>query len=74
MVELTTRQQEVYELIVEGKTYGQVAADLGLNFRTVEFHATRIAEKIPGTGAPLRKILAYAVQNSAQNGHIPPLP
>jgi DNA-binding NarL/FixJ family response regulator len=70
MVELTTRQQEVYDLLAEGKTYTQIGAELGLTYRTVEFYAGRIAEKLPGTGAPLRKIVAHAVQNAVQNGHI----
>jgi len=70
MVDLTPRQSQVYELMVEGKTYNQIAGELALSIRTVEFYASRIAAKIPGTGAPLRKILKYALENTAQNGHI----
>jgi len=70
MVDFTTRQQEIYDLLIHGKSYHEVATELNLTYRTIRFHTERMAAKIPGNGAALRKILAYAVENAAENGHI----
>lgn len=68
MVELTDRQREIYELLIHGMDYEQVARKLDLSYRTVRFHTARMAAKIPGNGAPLRKVLTYALENTAENG------
>jgi FixJ family two-component response regulator len=43
---LTTREREVFELIVEGKANKVVAIDLGLSERTVEIHRANVMEKM----------------------------
>ena len=43
---LTTRQQEVLQLLAEGHTMKEVANILGLSPRTIAFHKYRIMEKL----------------------------
>ena len=42
----TSREREVFELIVEGKANKVVAIDLGLSERTVEIHRANVMEKM----------------------------
>lgn len=69
-LDLTDRQKEVYTLVLRGLTYREIAQELELSVRTAEFHAERIAHRLPGSGPPIRKILTYAVQHPAENGHL----
>jgi DNA-binding NarL/FixJ family response regulator len=43
---LTKREQQVLELIVDGKSCREIAAQLGICFKTVVSHRTRIMEKL----------------------------
>lgn len=43
---LTTRETQVFELVVEGKPNKVVAADLGLSQKTVEVHRAHVMEKM----------------------------
>ncbi len=43
---LTPRELEVLHQVVEGKPNKQIAADLGINERTVKFHRTAITTKL----------------------------
>ncbi len=42
---LTPRERQVLKLLLEGKSNKIVAAELGLSFKTVEFHRSRIMAK-----------------------------
>ena len=44
---LTPREREVFELVIQGQQYRQIAAALGISPRTVEVHRARLMEK-PG--------------------------
>jgi FixJ family two-component response regulator len=46
---LTPREQEVMDLLVEGKTVKQIAAELGVGFPTAARHRTRVLEKMEVT-------------------------
>jgi two-component system response regulator DctR len=43
---LTPREQEVMNLLVDGKTVKQIAAELGVGFPTAARHRTRVLEKM----------------------------
>jgi len=43
---LSTREQEVADLVVEGNSNKQIAAELALSIKTVEFHRSHIMRKM----------------------------
>lgn len=43
---LTPREREVFELVVQGQQYREIAAALGISPRTVEVHRARLMEKL----------------------------
>lgn len=43
---LTPREREVLDLVVQGQQYRQIAAALGISPRTVEVHRARLMEKL----------------------------
>jgi two-component system, LuxR family, response regulator FixJ len=43
---LTPRERELFELVVEGKSYKEMAASLGISPRTVEHHRAHITSKL----------------------------
>ncbi|HKE44075.1 MAG TPA: response regulator transcription factor [Steroidobacteraceae bacterium] len=54
VLSLTTRQREVLRLAAEGKVAKQIAAELGISIRTVEFHKYHLMETLGlRTGADL---------------------
>jgi two-component system, NarL family, response regulator NreC len=58
---LTPREQEILKYIVQGKTNPQIAADLSLSVRTVDWHRTNLMSKLDlHTVADL---VRYALQN-----------
>ncbi len=44
--QLTSREREVLELIVQGRLNKQIADDLGISIKTVEVHRARVMEKM----------------------------
>lgn len=55
---LTPRERDVLDRILEGKPNKQVAAELGLSQRTVDFHRSRIMQKLnPGSFAGLVRMM-----------------
>jgi two-component system response regulator FixJ len=49
---LTSREYEVFEQLVAGKSNKEIAAQLGISPRTVEFHRAHIMEKMAAKGLP----------------------
>jgi DNA-binding NarL/FixJ family response regulator len=45
-VDLTSREREVLQLIAEGKTNKETAAELGISIKTVESHRANLMEKL----------------------------
>ena len=43
---LTSRERQILQFVVDGRTNKEIAADLGLSYRTVEVHRRHIMEKI----------------------------
>ena len=43
---LTPRQREILQLVAEGRSAKEIAADLNLSARTVEFHKYRVMEAL----------------------------
>lgn len=46
MTELSPRQEEILELIKEGKSNNEMAVLLGISVRTVEMHRARTLKKL----------------------------
>ncbi len=58
---LTSRQREVLQLIAEGYSAKQIAGELNISVKTVEFHKTRLLERVGAkTTADL---IRYAVEH-----------
>jgi two-component system, LuxR family, response regulator FixJ len=49
---LTSREYEVFEHLVAGKSNKEIAAQLGISPRTVEFHRAHIMQKMAVKGLP----------------------
>ncbi len=49
---LTSREYEVFEYLVAGKSNKEIAVRLGISPRTVEFHRAHIMEKMAAKGLP----------------------
>lgn len=49
---LTEREHEVLEQLVSGKSNKEIAAQLGISPRTVEFHRAHVMEKMAAKGLP----------------------
>jgi DNA-binding NarL/FixJ family response regulator len=63
---LTAREREVLQLIVEGHTNAEIAAELVISSRTVEFHRSNLMRKLDArTPADLSRI-------ALQRGILPP--
>lgn len=43
---LTLRQTEILRLVASGRTTKEIARDLGISPKTVEFHRSRLMERI----------------------------
>ncbi len=65
---LTAREYEVFEHLVAGKSNKEIAAQLGISPRTVEFHRAHIMEKTAAKGVPelVRLWLAGSLPQSAK--------
>jgi two-component system response regulator FixJ len=63
---LTTREYEVFEHLVTGKSNKEAAAKLGISPRTVEFHRAHIMKKTAAKGLPelVRLWLAANLQSA----------
>ncbi len=61
-VDLTPRETQVIQLVVTGSTSEEIAVDLGISARTVEFHRANIKEK---TGArDAISLVRWALRNN----------
>lgn len=59
--QLTSREREVMELVVQGHSNKEIAFDLGLSPRTVEIHRARVMSKMAADSLPdlVRKYLVW---------------
>lgn len=62
---LTAREREILKLVAHGSTSQEIAAELGLSVRTVEFHRANILRKT-GARSPA-DATRYAVQSGILN-------
>ena len=60
-VTLTAREKQVLKLIVDGLSTKQVAAELGISFKTAVTHRSRIMEKVDVHNVVL--LVRYAILN-----------
>ena|SRR5215471_1363557 len=67
---LTQREQEVLHLIISGRSTKQVAADLGISFKTASCHRYHIMSKIGAVNAA--DLVHRAVRSGSSQTH--PLP
>lgn len=61
----TEREKEIVQLLCEGKTSKEIAADLNINHRTVETHKSKILEKA-GVKNTI-SLVVYAIKNNLLN-------
>ena len=57
---LTARETDVVRLLLAGRTYEEIARELGITRRTVRAHVRTIALRIEGTDPPVRRVLRFA--------------
>lgn len=57
---LTNREREILQLLVDGKTSKEIAADLSLSVHTIESHRSKILETLNLHGVP--ELILYAVR------------
>jgi DNA-binding NarL/FixJ family response regulator len=58
---LTPRQREVLQLVAEGRSAKEIAADLAISTRTVEFHKYQMMEALGLHNSP--ELIRYALRN-----------
>lgn len=68
LAELTPREKQVMELMIEGKANKVIAYDLDISQRTVEIHRARVMEKmgVRSLAHLVRMVMAAEDNNSAQ--------
>lgn len=66
---LTPREREVAALIAQGRSNGEIAAELVLSKRTVEKHIANILGKLTLTNRS--QIVRWAIENGLTHTHIP---
>jgi DNA-binding NarL/FixJ family response regulator len=59
---LTPRQVEIARLLASGLKYEAIGARLGITERTVRFHVTDAAARLPGRGAPRVKLVIFVTE------------
>lgn len=69
LAELTPRELEILRLVVAGQSSKNIARTLGISFRTVEVHRSKLLHK---TGATSAFELAQIVAASGNGGDSPP--
>jgi DNA-binding NarL/FixJ family response regulator len=60
-LQLTARQMEILQLIAAGRTRREIGAILNVSLKTVEFHKSRIAEKLQLSSTT--QLMRYAIEN-----------
>lgn len=61
LARLSPREKEVLQLVVEGKSSAQIAADLSLSIKTVETYRSRIFQKLDIDNLP--GLVKFAIQH-----------
>lgn len=64
---LTMREREVLELIVQGYTNGQIATELTLSIKTVEWHRSNLMAKLDVHS--VAELVRYALDNNLIGGN-----
>jgi DNA-binding NarL/FixJ family response regulator len=59
VTQLSPRQTEVVELVCEGLSNKAIATELGISHGRVRQQITAIGKKLPGTGPPRWRIMAW---------------
>lgn len=57
---LTSREEEILKLVAEGLSNKEVATTLGVSIKTIEFHKTRIYERLSLNG--IAELVRYAIK------------
>lgn len=57
--DFSKRERDVIRAVGNGKSYRQIARDLGLRHRYIQQLAWEIAQKIPGTAKPRTKLMLF---------------
>jgi DNA-binding CsgD family transcriptional regulator len=65
--ELSPTEERIVLLLAEGRTASEIAAGVGLDERTVEWHLVRAARKLE-TATSLRKQVLRAVRSARGTG------
>ena len=68
---LTSREREVLELIVRGRTNQQIAQDLSLSIKTVEWHRSNLMAKLGTHG--VAELVRYAMERGVGDVKVDPI-
>ena len=66
---LTDREYEIAELLAFGMSYKKIARKLEISTFTVDSHIQNIAAKLPGNGAPSRRVAVWFAVNHLHRSH-----
>ena len=61
---LSPRQRKVYELVARGRSALEIAGELEITVRSVEYHITKIKISLALSGPPMKAIMLHAHQPS----------
>jgi FixJ family two-component response regulator len=67
-VHLSPREREIARLMAEGLSYSQIGDAIGWQTQSVRLAAHRMANKMPGRGQPIIKILTWEIRRQHESG------
>jgi DNA-binding CsgD family transcriptional regulator len=57
--QLSRREREIAQLMAEGYCYSEIAGMIGWTPDSVRVYARRMAERLPGNGSPIVRIVRW---------------
>lgn len=62
MISLSEREEQVVTLLSRGLSMNEIGQELKIESSTVHTYVKRVAERLPGSDPPLRKVLKWSLR------------